>query len=90
MLRETPPVERERCKLASFGLGFVRWSMMERGAWTCVGCCRGTDGGCGQISMIYRSSGAWRGGAVLLWLISTLAEERAAAAVEVETTWFRW
>ena len=38
----------------------------------------------------YRSSGAWRGGAVLLWLISTLAEERAAAAVEVETTWFRW
>jgi hypothetical protein len=38
----------------------------------------------------YRSWGASRGGAVLLWLISTLAEERAAAAVEVETTWFRW
>jgi hypothetical protein len=28
----------------------------------------------------------------MLWLISTLAEERAAAAVvgEVKTTWFRW
>jgi hypothetical protein len=37
----------------------------------------------------YRSWGAPRGGAVLLWLISTLAEKRAAAAVEVETTWFQ-
>jgi hypothetical protein len=39
----------------------------------------------------YHSSGAWHGNAVLLWLISAVVGERAAAAVEVETTtWFRW
>ena len=59
MLRETPPVERERCKLASFGLGFVRWSKMGRGAWSCVGCCRRIDGGCSpnQHDIVVRERG---------------------------------
>ena len=41
-------------------------------------------------SACYRTRRSWRGSAMLPWLICAVAEERAAATVEVEMTWLPW